>query len=426
MMTKGLAAEGGYTMNRLHQQAIQAVLNDLHRGVAPAITDATAGATLDMSRHILAFVVVNQQNDGPPPVTMAEELEVLDEQERRERALLESLGEDSSYLAIDAEMVTPYVRKKLGCPEAAVVSLRQVLGGFSKVTYIAKLTGADEIGNALVIRRDAEFKPVALRSAEEFPILHAVHALGVDAPEPLWADDAWPFGGSILASRLAPGASVYDGSATRIGPGGEEAALALARSLAGLHRLPLSAVDLPSVDAKAPLTYHVARTLDMLQTIWDNRRLVESPVINRALSWARENIPADGPGPVIVHGDASLRNYLYDAASGTGSLLDWELWHVGDPTEDLECCRPEIEQVMPWSSFMDAYEAAGGAPYRADIASFYDLLIPLWQAINTAAVLHGVRDMSKPEVRGPFVGSYHYRRLVREVAKRLAILIEAD
>jgi hypothetical protein len=42
--------------------------------------------------------------------------------------------------------------------------------------------------------------------------------------------------------------------------------------------------------------------------------------------------------------------------------------------------------------------------------------------MNTGCCIHGFEKAAAPELRTAFVGTYHYRRLVREVARRLTIL----
>ena len=135
----------------------------------------------------------------------------------------------------------------------------------------------------------------------------------------------------------------------------------------------------------------------------------------------RANIPVRGPGPVLVHGDASLRNFLV-FEDRESALIDWELWHIGDPTEDLALCKPEIEQIMPWEAFMAEYRRHGGCAYDPAIGDYYGLFIPLWSAVLTGCCIHGFEKAARPELRVGFAGTYHHRRLIRNIAHRLFAL----
>jgi aminoglycoside phosphotransferase (APT) family kinase protein len=133
----------------------------------------------------------------------------------------------------------------------------------------------------------------------------------------------------------------------------------------------------------------------------------------------KTHVPASSSEPTVVHGDASLRNFFTDA-DGSAALLDWELWHVGDPIEDLAYCRPDVEQVLPWPDFLAAYHANGGrAQWRADVGEYYGLWASLRNAVLCASCLHGfVHSLNRAPLA--FAGIIHYRRLLLDVARRLA------
>jgi aminoglycoside phosphotransferase (APT) family kinase protein len=139
----------------------------------------------------------------------------------------------------------------------------------------------------------------------------------------------------------------------------------------------------------------------------------------------RTHVPDSPSDPTVVHGDASLRNFLTDA-DGSAALLDWELWHVGDPIEDLAYCRPDVEQVLPWTDFLAAYKANGGsARWRAEVGEYYGLWASLRNAVLCASCLHGfVHALARAPLA--FAGIIHYRRLLLDVARRLAALERRD
>jgi len=408
-------------MDKLQQQAIVAVLDDLRLRIAPMLSDPTAVATLGMGQHVLAYLLARRPMAAAVAGTIAGELQQLEAEEREEDTLIQGKVSTTGFQALTLELLEPYLQKGLKNSKLRVTGLTLTLGGFSKMTYIVDLSGADAIGNRIVVRRDAEFPPTEFRAAEELPVLKVMFRHGITVAEPLWADDPSPFGGSILVSRCVSGHSVYEKSGRGMGDNSVPAALALARVIAKVHAVPINEVGLPPERANAPAEVHVARIIDGLKEVWQRRRIWYSPTIEAAFAWVRGNIPQNGPGPTIVHGDASLRNFLVESGEAR-ALLDWELWHVGDPTEDLELCKPEIEQVMPWDQFMAEYRAHGGCNYDPAIGEYYGLLIALWQAVNTGCAIEGFVRATIPELRTGFVGTYHYRRLVRDVARRLSAL----
>jgi aminoglycoside phosphotransferase (APT) family kinase protein len=84
-------------------------------------------------------------------------------------------------------------------------------------------------------------------------------------------------------------------------------------------------------------------------------------LIELALGWLEDNVPAVVGPPVLVHGDAGPGNFLFDQGHLT-VLLDWELAHRGDPIEDLAwfSMRSVMEPVPNFPACLDAYSARSG------------------------------------------------------------------
>ena len=407
-------------MDQLNEQAIRAVLDDLRIRIEPTLSDPTASATLGMAQRLLAYQLVHKGAEGSAAETMQEELRRLAAEEIEEDAIVSGKTVATTHQPLTVELLEPYLQARLDDKNVRVTAINATLGGFSKLTYIVSLSGAEAIGNELVIRRDPEFGPVEIHAAQELPILQAMYRHGVAVAQPLWADDATPFGGSVLVTRCAAGQSVFGKSALGLEKSAP-AGLALARVLAKVHQVPIAELGLPGEIANAPVAIHVERILDDMKDQWQRRRLCYSPTIDAVFAWVRANIPRRGPGPTLVHGDASLRNFLvFDDKES--ALIDWELWHIGDPTEDLACCKHEIEQIMPWEQFMSEYRSHGGCAYDAAIGDYYGLFIPLWSAVLTGCCIHGFEQAAHPELRVGFAGTYHHRRLIREIAQRLSVL----
>jgi aminoglycoside phosphotransferase (APT) family kinase protein len=58
------------------------------------------------------------------------------------------------------------------------------------------------------------------------------------------------------------------------------------------------------------------------------------PVFELALRWLRERDPGPSEALTLVHGDFRHGNLII-GPEGLRAVLDWELAHLGDPTEDL-------------------------------------------------------------------------------------------
>jgi aminoglycoside phosphotransferase (APT) family kinase protein len=102
---------------------------------------------------------------------------------------------------------------------------------------------------------------------------------------------------------------------------------------AGIHAVPLANLPaLPFLDGE--------HQLQLLHSQYQAQQ-VPRPVCELALHWLRRHLPAPVT-PVLVHGDYRHGNLII-GPRGVHAVLDWELAHLGDPSEDLAwLCLP------PW------------------------------------------------------------------------------
>jgi aminoglycoside phosphotransferase (APT) family kinase protein len=414
--------------NLVDRQIVRAVHKALSDTIQPKLSDTSAIAALQMNLQLLDFVA---QGDAPKEA-VAHDFEtvrswservagIADETARLQAALSVPSQPKTGRQRIIAADLQPYIRERLrGGANARVADATESLGGFSKETYIVSLENS-EIPQ-IVIRRDPVSGPVERTAAAEFPILSTAFRHGVRVPEPLWADPAAPFGRSVVVTRFVGGRSAFDLTGTTIGVDQAPAALALARTLAQVHALPLEETELDQSMRSAPIDEHVRQTLRLLEDQWHRRRIWQSDILDSAFAWMRDHIPTSSARAVVVHGDASLRNLLMQGDDAS-ALLDWELWHVGDPIEDLAYCRPDVEQVLPWDQFMAAYRAGGGAiGWEPAVGDYYGLWGSLRNAVLCSSCLHGFVRTQNAESRMAYAGVVHYRRLLLDVASRLTAL----
>jgi len=67
-------------------------------------------------------------------------------------------------------------------------------------------------------------------------------------------------------------------------------------------------------------------------------------------------------------------------------VLDWELAHPGHAAEDLAYLRPDVESVLPWPAFIDAYVSAGGRPPAPAALRYFDVWRDVWRSALAACV----------------------------------------
>ncbi len=59
------------------------------------------------------------------------------------------------------------------------------------------------------------------------------------------------------------------------------------------------------------------------------------PSVEAAIRWLKANPPLPAQRVSPVHGDYRAGNFLYDEMGQVHAILDWEMFHLGDPMEDI-------------------------------------------------------------------------------------------
>jgi aminoglycoside phosphotransferase (APT) family kinase protein len=349
-----------------------------------------------------------------------------------EKARIEGLTSDKADFAtrkghradddriMERDRLTAYLRQRMpGTVE--VTAVKKMFGGFSKETFIVDLGGSGEPLKSIVIRKDVDGGPVEGSAVDELPLLQALRDQGIPVPRPLWAEtDASIFGHPFIVVECCPGSVAANINSSVSDKNGILNAKLMAKVLAQIHRIDLTKFPVISAqDARAPLKTHVERLIDGFISQWHRRRVDPSAIMTAALAWMRANIPATTPRPTLVHGDASLRNMLVHE-NKLSALIDWELWHIGDPNEDLASVKPDIEQVMSWKDFLNEYYAHGGLPYDERTGRFYEMFVPVRNAVTSANMTHDFQRRKEPDdLRGFFTYGYFYPAILTATADRL-------
>lgn len=155
----------------------------------------------------------------------------------------------------------------------------------------------------------------------------------------------------------------------------ETIAFEFVEALAALHRLPVSAEQLPDSEGrtgmKACARQEVATWRAMYEEMPDR-----SPLIDLSLDWLEANVPDEDGAPVLVHGDAGPGNFLFKDGH-LSAVIDWEFAHLGDPHDDLAwfSMRCVMEPVPDFAACLRHYEARTGLPVDLARLHYYRVLV---------------------------------------------------
>ena len=207
-------------------------------------------------------------------------------------------------------------------------------------------------------------------------------AVGVARPTVLAVSDD----GAMFAMTRLPGSIDGDGDiAVRD---------SLLGNVAALHRIAPDTLDLD----EQPATIHAA-VLANIAAFRDAYEALSSSenVVDDAYAFAVERVPGDERAPVFLHGDLGPGNFLYADGAVTG-LIDWEMWHLGDPMDDLaslwfrKCVLRRDPDLDDW---FKAYRVASGREIDDHKLGYYRMLTML--RVVTAVLVMSERDPDRNE-----------------------------
>jgi aminoglycoside phosphotransferase (APT) family kinase protein len=265
------------------------------------------------------------------------------------------------------------------CGPGAVEGLRRLSGGASRETWTFDLVGPDAGRHGLVLRRDPVSHTGWSERATEYQLLEAARAAGVPVPRVrvlLGPGDDLGHGfvmdrvdGETIPRRILRDGAYADARPVLAAQCGDIAARIHATDVATLPELPVQ-------DAAFQIAQY-RETLDGFDE--------PHPAFELGLRWLAERAPLAPPAPALVHGDFRNGNLII-GPEGVRAVLDWELAHLGDPTEDLGwlCVKSwrfgvadklvggfgDVRQLL------DAYECAGGGRVDEDTLRW-------WVALGT-------------------------------------------
>ena len=267
-------------------------------------------------------------------------------------------------------------------PAGTTLSPRQFPAGFSNLTYLVTLHGA-EGDRALVLRRPPRGVAggIAHDMVREYGILAALHPLGVPVPRPVACEeDATLLGAPFYLMEYVRGVILRGAPPALLTEPADQlpsrmAALSqtFVETLVQLHAVP---VDTPPLALLGKGTGYTQRQVQGWTKRWHASRTRPVPAMDSVATWLAAHCPPER-GSVLVHNDFKLDNLVFDAAlSKVEAILDWEMATVGDPLMDLGTSLAywvEAGDVPIFRSLGLGITALPGAWTRADLVREYGL-----------------------------------------------------
>ncbi|ATE78217.1 phosphotransferase family protein [Pseudomonas frederiksbergensis] len=250
---------------------------------------------------------------------------------------------------------------------ARFLQCEQLLDSFGNTALFFEVEDADSHRWPLVCRVQKDNVPLGLRSsvADEFRLLRYLHQQGLSVGEPLWLEskrsiEQLPFSVSrrLTGTQLQTWVDLQSLNGSQI--------QALASELAKIHGVRLQASDgvlqdnfMDPTDSEPRAVVAAQRYLDRWVDLWKSSDTAPSSILLATLQWLRVNAPQSDDEPVLVHGDYSPSNVVFDDDQ-VASVVDWSHAHVGDRAEDLAYLLPSLGSHAQADLFMREYVAAGG------------------------------------------------------------------
>lgn len=271
------------------------------------------------------------------------------------------------------ENLAGFLRSELGDIDLDVTDVRRLSGGASRETFEISLRGP--IDRAAMQRVRPGSLSATFSMVSEAALLRAAANAGVPvAPVIAASDDPDIVGSSFVVARWIEGETIArrilrDNRFARARPAlvGDAG-----RALAGIHGLATGDTALRHQDDP------IAELRGLFDYLGEAH-----PAFELGFRWLVANRPSRAE-PAVVHGDFRLGNLMVGDA-GLVAVLDWELAHLGDPTEDLGwlCVKawrfgatPAVAGLGDYDELLGSYAAAGGREVDVETVRW-------WQAYGT-------------------------------------------
>lgn len=250
---------------------------------------------------------------------------------------------------------------------ARLLQCGHVLDSFGNTALLFEIEDADSRRWPLVCRIQKDDVLLGLRSnvADEFRLLRYLHQQGMRVAEPMWLENKRSIEQlSFSVSRRPTGTQLE--SWADLQSLNNSQIQALASELAKIHGVRLQASDgvlqdnfIDPTDSEPRAGVAAQRYLDRWVDLWKSSDTAPSSILLATLQWLRVNAPQSDDKPVLVHGDYSPNNVVFDGDL-VANVVDWSHAHIGDRAEDLAYLLPSLGSHAQVDYFMREYVAAGG------------------------------------------------------------------
>jgi aminoglycoside phosphotransferase (APT) family kinase protein len=276
-------------------------------------------------------------------------------------------------------------------PDAALIdigSVRTIFGGASRQTFSMKILirrKTDQMSRKVILRREFEAGIIDTATKTEWDAYRSFWDTQVPVPEALWIeeDPQWmgtPFlvmeqitdcEDSMDLFRIPP----YNAMREKIGE-------TFCRIMGTIPKMVSVVSKFRNKLEKPDPDQCWKKELDFWEADINKKELEPHPILRAAIRWLRKNPPPPAADVVPVHGDMRAGNFLFNKDGDIKALLDWEMFHLGDPLEDLAWAlspiwspnEPELlGYMLPKKRAMDIWKQTSG--YDIDPKAF------LWWSI---------------------------------------------
>jgi len=304
------------------------------------------------------------------------------ESEVRARSLAEiksiTTAEDAAAPTMDqlvrsptAAELTAYLRKRFPeLPELKATNVRAHSGVNAKEVIFFDVAGHPDWPQTVVMRRDRHFSTAKTSVAPEYNVLDHLWRCGLPVPRPLLTEyDPSHLHHPFLLMECVPGSAQ---SATALSSRGPQLGARLATLLARIHNCDLRQVYGGVSTRPLPARQRVLAMVEKYYRVWLEERIEPSLILEAGYAWLRSHVDQVDHNLVLVHADFDFRNFLVHDGE-ISAIVDWEVAHPGDPTEDLGYCRPDIEKLMPWTEFLRLYRQQGGPAVSDESIRYFEV-----------------------------------------------------
>ncbi|MCC6381662.1 MAG: phosphotransferase family protein [Dehalococcoidia bacterium] len=100
------------------------------------------------------------------------------------------------------------------------------------------------------------------------------------------------------------------------------------------------------------------------------------PAMAQVLAWLKEHCPTSAPRVTLVKGNNGMTEEIWQGTK-IAAMSDWELTHLGDPTEDWGWAAQQgLGQLWDFEQILAHYEQVSGIRVDRDSLRYYRLFVP--------------------------------------------------